>query len=84
LAWRLTWLNLNPFHPNSELNVKPVVAFLNRDGHDSYRYMTLGFGNSLGKVATYTSANSVDGDYNSARLLPEMTQYGSAQLTNSK
>src|SRR6185312_2428898 len=36
------------------------------------------------KVSTYSNASSVDGDYNSARLLPEMTQYGSAQLTNSK
>jgi hypothetical protein len=80
----LTWLTLNPFRPAADLNVKPVVAFLNRDGHDSYRYLTLGFGNSLGKVATYTTAGSVDGDYNSARLLPEMTQFGSAQLTNSK
>ncbi len=26
----------------------------------------------------------MDGDYNSARLLPEMTRYGAAQLTNSK
>ncbi|HKE23909.1 MAG TPA: hypothetical protein VKB88_16195, partial [Bryobacteraceae bacterium] len=31
-----------------------------------------------------TDAGSVDGDYNSARLLPEMTEYGSAQLTNAK
>ena len=36
------------------------------------------------RVSTYTSAGSVDGDYNSARLLPEMTHYGSAQLTNAK
>jgi hypothetical protein len=35
-------------------------------------------------VGTYANASSVDGEYNSARLLPEMTQYGSAQLTNSK
>ena len=26
----------------------------------------------------------MDGEYNSARLLPEMTKYGAAQLTNSK
>jgi hypothetical protein len=26
----------------------------------------------------------VDGDYNSARALPEMTKYGAAQFTNSK
>jgi hypothetical protein len=44
----------------------------------------LGFGSDLSKVSTYTSAGSVDGDYNSARLLPEMTHYGSAQLTNAK
>jgi hypothetical protein len=80
----LTWLNLNPYKPATDLNVNPVVAFLNRDGHDKYRYLTLGFGNTLSKVATYTTANSVDGDYNSARLLPELTKYGSAQLTNSK
>jgi hypothetical protein len=61
-----------------------VIAFLNRDGHDAYRYITLGFGSELAKVSTYTNASSVDGDYNSARLLPEMTHYGSAQLTNAK
>jgi hypothetical protein len=61
-----------------------VVAFLNRDGHDQYRYLTLGFGNSLSKVSTYASAGSVDGEYNSARLLPEMTRYGAAQLTSAK
>jgi hypothetical protein len=66
------------------MNVQPVIAFLNRDGHDSYRYLTLGFGSALAEVSTYTDASSVDGDYNSARLLPEMTHYGSAQLTNAK
>jgi len=29
-------------------------------------------------------ASSLDGDYNSARLLPEMTAYGAAQLYSSK
>ena len=80
----LLWLNANPFRPTAAVNVDPVIAFLNRDGHDSYRYVTLGFGSELAKVSTYTDAGSVDGDYNSARLLPEMTHYGSAQLTNAK
>ncbi len=80
----LFWLNANPFRPTAAINVNPVIAFLNRDGHDSYRYITLGFGSELAKVSTYTNAGSVDGDYNSARLLPEMTHYGSAQLTNAK
>src|ERR1700691_1565734 len=80
----LAWLTANPFRPTISMDVAPVDAFLNRDGHDAYRYLTLGFGSELAKVSTYTEATSVDGDYNSARLLPEMTQYGSAQLTNAK
>jgi hypothetical protein len=84
LGLALAWLTANPFRSTAAADVDPVVAFLNRDGHDAYRYITLGFGSELAKVSTYTSAGSVDGDYNSARLLPEMTSYGSAQLTNAK
>src|SRR5205807_10195173 len=61
-----------------------VVSFLNRDGHDKFRYLTLGFGNQLSVVGTYANASSVDGEYNSARLLPELTRYGSAALCNAK
>ncbi len=84
LALALGWLSWTPFRTFSSLNVDSVVSFLNRDGHDRYRYLTLGFGNALSKVSTYANANSVDGEYNSARLLPEMTRYGAAQLTNAK
>lgn len=66
-------------------SVDEVISFLNRDGHDRFRYLTLGFGaTKFDEVSTYTTASSVDGDYNSARLLPEMTQYGAGQLTNAK
>lgn len=84
LGMALAWLTANPFRPTAAVDVNPVISFLNRDGHDAYRYLTLGFGSELAKVSTYTNAGSVDGDYNSARLLPEMTHYGSAQLTNAK
>ena len=84
LALAMGWLSWSPFRTFSSLNVDSVVAFLNRDGHDQYRYLTLGFGNALPKVSTYANASSVDGEYNSARLLPEMTRYGAAQLTNAK
>ena len=80
----LAWLTANPYRSAGNADVQPVITFLNRDGHDTYRYLTLGFGSELAQVSTYTNASSVDGDYNSARLLPEMTHYGSAQLTNSK
>jgi hypothetical protein len=84
LGMSLWWLNVNPYRPTEQANVQPVIDFMNRDGHDAYRYITLGFGSDLSKVSTYTTADSVDGEYNSARLLPEMTHYGSAALTNAK
>ena len=80
----LAWIAISPFSPSANLNVDAVDGFLNRDGHDRYRYLTLGFGNALSKVSTYTDASSVDGEYNSARLLPEFTHYGTAQLTSAK
>jgi len=80
----LAWIAISPFSPSVNLNVDPVDSFLNRDGHDRYRYLTLGFGNAMSKVSTYTDSTSVDGEYNSARLLPEFTHYGTAQLTSAK
>ncbi len=84
LGLAMGWLTWSPFRTYSSLNVDSVISFLNRDGHDQYRFLTLGFGNALSKVSTYATANSIDGEYNSARLLPEMTRYGAAQLTNAK
>jgi hypothetical protein len=84
LAFPFAWLHYSPFHTLSGLNVDSVVSFLNHDNHDRYRYITLGFGNALPKVSTETDATSVDGDYNSARLLPELTRYGSSQLSSAK
>src|SRR5579872_1261197 len=31
----LWWLNGNPYRPAGTTNVEPVIAFLNRDGHDT-------------------------------------------------
>jgi hypothetical protein len=67
-----------------DLKVNTVASWLNRDGHDQYRYVTLGFGNKIARLAMMTDAGSVDGDWNSGRMLPELTRYGAAQLTNSK
>ncbi|HLY39769.1 MAG TPA: hypothetical protein VKR52_01100 [Terracidiphilus sp.] len=74
------------YHPADaeDLKVDSVAAWLNRDGHDQYRYVTLGFGNKLARLAMLTDASTVDGDWNSGRMLPELTKYGAAQLTNSK
>lgn len=80
----VAWLTYRPINQDVSLDVRPVIEFLNRDGHDQYRFLALGFGSQLAKISTNTNAATVDGDYNSARTLPEMTKYGAAQLTNSK
>jgi hypothetical protein len=79
----VAWTTIHPIS-SSPFRVDQVIAFLNRDEHAKFRYITLGFGSKFAKVSTYAKAGSVDGDYNSARLLPEMTKYGSGQLYNSK
>jgi glycosyltransferase involved in cell wall biosynthesis len=79
VAWNVYFPLIAP-----PLNVGPVIDFLNRNGHNRFRYLMLGFGNAISEVAIHTSASSVDGEYNSARTLPEMTKYGSAQLTSAK
>jgi hypothetical protein len=82
-AGALAWLHANPIQSNS-FSIDDVVNFLNRDDHARYRYITLGFGMQLARVGVLANASSVDGDYNSARLLPELMASGSAQLTNAK
>lgn len=79
VAWNVYFPLIGP-----PIDVGPVIKFLNENGHDKYRYLTLGFGNALSKVACYTNASSVDGEYNSGRSLPEMTLHGSAQLSSAK
>ncbi|MCI0351008.1 MAG: hypothetical protein L0Z53_16400 [Acidobacteriales bacterium] len=82
-SFAVAWTAFRPIN-SSPFKIDEVIAFLNRDGHDKFRYITLGFGNNFSKVATSTNASSVDGDYNSARLLPELTAYGAGQLYNAK
>ena len=67
-----------------DFKVDSVAAWLNRDGHDRYRYVTLGFGNKIASLAVLTDAGSVDGEWNSGRMLPELTEHGSGPLTSSK
>ena len=82
-AAALAWLHANPIQASS-FSIDEVVSFLNRDDHAKYRYITLGFGSQLARIGILANASSVDGDYNSARLLPELMAGGSAQLTNAK
>jgi hypothetical protein len=79
----VAWATYRPADA-ADFKVDAVASWLNRDGHDRYRYVTLGFGNKISRLAVLTDASSVDGEWNSGRMLPELTQYGGGALTSSK
>jgi hypothetical protein len=79
----VAWASYRPADA-TDFKVDTVASWLNRDGHDRYRYVTLGFGNKISRLAVLTDASSVDGEWNSGRMLPELTQYGGGALTSSK
>ncbi|MGA2848742.1 MAG: hypothetical protein ABSE46_07090 [Terracidiphilus sp.] len=82
-AMAVGWATYRPADAE-DFNVDTVASWLNRDGHDQYRYVTLGFGNKIARLAMMTNASSVDGEWNSGRLLPELTQFGAGAVTSSK
>jgi hypothetical protein len=82
-ALAVGWATYRPADAE-DFKVDSVAAWLNRDGHDQYRYFTLGFGNKIARLAMLTDASSVDGEWNSGRMLPELTHYGAGALTSSK
>jgi len=82
-ALAVAWATYRPAD-GEDFKVDSVAAWLNRDGHDQYRYVTLGFGNKIARLAMMTDAGSVDGEWNSGRMLPELTRYGGGALTSSK
>ncbi|WP_422107112.1 hypothetical protein [Winogradskyella sp.] len=79
-------MSLGYFKPSQPQKIKmlPIVNFLNQDQHDQWRYMTLGFGDQMAWLSAQTNAMSVDGNYHSARRLPELTTRPIERLENSK
>jgi hypothetical protein len=82
-AIAVAWATYRPADAE-DFNVDTSAAWLNRDGHDRFRYVTLGFGNKISRLAVLTNASSVDGEWNSGRMLPELTEHGAGALTSSK
>jgi hypothetical protein len=82
-ALAVGWASYRPADAE-DFKVDTVASWLNRDGHDQFRYVTLGFGNKIARLAMMTDASSVDGEWNSGRMLPELTRYGAGALTSSK
>tara|TARA_B100000809_G_scaffold55434_1_gene51314 strand:- start:14082 stop:17171 length:3090 start_codon:yes stop_codon:yes gene_type:complete len=79
-------MSLSYFKPSQPQKIKmlPIVNFLSQDSHDQWRYLTLGFGDQMAWLAAQTNAMTVDGNYHSARRLPELTTRPIERLENSK
>jgi hypothetical protein len=79
-------MSLGYFKPSQPQKIKmlPIVNFLNQDDHDQWRFLTLGFGDQMAWLSTLTKGLSVDGNYHSARRLPELTTRPVERLENSK
>ena len=72
-----------PLQPQ-KINILPIVNFLNQDQHDHWRFLPLGFGDQIAFLTTQTKAMTVDGNYHSARRLPELTSRAVERLENAK
>lgn len=79
-------MTLGKFRPSQPDPIKmtPIVNFLNEDEHYKWRYLPLGFGDQMAWLSAQTKATTVDGDYHSARRLPELTSRAVERLENSK
>lgn len=79
-------MSLGYFRPSQPQQIKmlPIINFLNQDQHDKWRYLTLGFGDQMAWLSAQTKALTVDGNYHSARRLPELTTRAIERLENSK
>ncbi|WP_129672327.1 hypothetical protein [Candidatus Chloroploca sp. Khr17] len=100
ITWRLlqvsliiTYLSLSAFVANltqfrrfqpDPIDFQPIVTFLEKDEHWRWRYLTLGFGDQMAWLSAQTTASTVDGNYHSARRLPELTTTPVERLEGSK
>jgi hypothetical protein len=82
-AIAVAWATYRPADAE-DFKVDSAAAWLNRDGHDRFRYVSLGFGNKISRLSVLTNASSVDGEWNSGRMLPELTEHGAGALTSAK
>ncbi len=74
---------LRTFQPDP-IDPDPIVRFIDKDEHWKWRYLTLGFGDQVAWLSAQTTATSVDGNYHSARRLPELTTTPVERLEGAK
>ena len=74
---------IKPTQP-AALDPQPIVQFMAKDDHQRWRYMTLGFGDQFAYHSALIDALSVDGNYHSARRMPQLMAYSVERLENAK
>jgi len=72
-----------PLQPD-QIDPSPIAEFMTKDQHDRWRYLTLGFGDQMAIVSASMTATTVDGNYHSARRLPELTSRSVERLEGAK
>ena len=75
--------HLRPMQPDA-IDPTPIVDFLEKDQHWQWRYLPLGFGDHMAWLSAQTTAQTVDGNYHSARRLPELVSYPVERLEGAK
>ncbi|MEM7285998.1 MAG: hypothetical protein AAF480_06565 [Actinomycetota bacterium] len=71
------------FQPQ-RIDPDPIVAFIEKDQHERWRFLTLGFGDQVAWLSAQTDATQVDGNYHSVRRLPELTSTSVERLEGAK
>ncbi|MBT8212731.1 MAG: hypothetical protein KJN71_06270, partial [Acidimicrobiia bacterium] len=66
------------------IDPQPIAEFLAKDDHSRWRYLPLGFGDQMAWVSANTEATTVDGNYHSARRLPELVSRPVERLEGAK
>lgn len=62
----------------------PIVEFLEKDDHWQWRYLTLGMGDQMAWISANTTAGNVEGNYHSARRVPELVSSPVERLDGAK
>ena len=82
LAWSIFsgWHAVLSRSQPAAIDLAPLVTFLDAPEQQPYRYFTFGFGDQLARLAALTDNGTPDGNYHTARQLPELRRSGLGAL----
>lgn len=62
------------------LDMEPMVEFLAERSRTTWRYLTFGFGDQMARLSVLTPMRTMDGNYHTARRLPELCESGIGKI----